>query len=238
MVGYHGNKCLCNYGVKIHLCCYSNQNLIALKIVFFSSSQDSILGIMESLLVCLKWCKDKVEQEKGTVYLVFSKSICIYIYLTDKNSKSVLYLHLLRCKTLQSTLKMFCENLEPVGAPTLSDQSSSTSSSNLSNHFLRVAIAAVDTVVFGTHAYKTEQVGLFISKELALPTGIRPNSKATVMEFTLAFTKFLLYYFHTALIGDPKKVRIFVTAPVLVPIYLTLINATCYQYLACNVKFN
>lgn len=102
---------------------------------------------------------------------------------------------------------MFCENLEPTNVPTLSvtDQTSS-SSSNLSNHFLRVAIAAVDTVVFSTHAYKTEQVGLFISKDLSLPTGIRPNSKANVMEFTLAFTKFLLYYFHKALTADPKKV--------------------------------
>lgn len=127
--------------------------------------------------------------------------------LADKNSKSVLYLHLLHCKTLQSTLKMFCENLEPTNAPTLSitDQAP-VSTSNLSNHFLRVAIAAVDTVVFSTHAYKTEQVGLFISKDLSLPSGVRPNNKATVMEFTLAFTKFLLYYFHDALTADPKKV--------------------------------
>ena len=127
--------------------------------------------------------------------------------LADKNSKSVLYLHLLHCKTLQSTLKLFCENLEPTNAPTLSitDQAS-VSTSNLSNHFLRVAIAAVDTIVFSTHAYKTEQVGLFISKDLSLPSGVRPNSKATVMEFTLAFTKFLLYYFHDALTADPKKV--------------------------------
>ena len=119
----------------------------------------------------------------------------------------MLYLHLLHCKTLQSTLKLFCENLEPTSIPTLSatDQSS-VSSSNLSNHFLRVAIAAVDTVVFSTHAYKTEQVGLFISKDLSLPAGLRSNSKATVTEYTLAFTKFLLYYFHKALTADPKKV--------------------------------
>ena len=37
-----------------------------------SSSQDNILGIMESLLVCLKWCKEKVEQEKGTVHLILT----------------------------------------------------------------------------------------------------------------------------------------------------------------------
>ena len=125
------------------------------------------------------------------------------VILSDKNSKSVLYLHLLHCKTLQSTLKLFCENLEPASAPA---PSAADQSSNLSNHFLRVAIAAVDTVVFSTHAYKTEQVGLFISKDLSLPSGIRPKNTASVMEFTLAFTKFLLYYFHNALIADPKKV--------------------------------
>lgn len=189
---------------------------------FFSSSQDNILGIMESLLVCLKWCKEKVEQERGMI----SFCICVLItHLTDSNSKSVLYLHLLRCKTLQSTLKLFCENLEPISTPALSSSvadSLSIPSSNLSNHFLRVAIAAVDTVVYSTHAYKTEQVGLFISKDLSLPTGIRPNSKATVLEFTLAFTKFLLYYFHNALIADPKKVKYSVTI-LLVPTSLLLI---------------
>jgi len=130
-------------------------------------------------------------------------------FSTDKNSKSILYLHLLHCKTLQSTLKLFHENLEPTIVPALSavTEQSSVSSSNLSSHFLRVAIAAVDTVVYNTHAYKTEQVGLFISKELSLPTGIRPGSKATVVEFNLAFTKFLLYYFHGALVADPKKVN-------------------------------
>ena len=205
--------------------------------LFSSSSQDNILGIMESLLVCLKWCKEKVEQEKGGT--LFNCVIdCEVIHLIDKNSKSILYLHLLRCKTLQSTLKLFCENLEPTVSSTLSvtDQLS-IPSSNLSNHFLRVSIAAVDTVVYSTHAYRTEQVGLFISKELSLPTGIRPNSKATVMEFTLAFTKFLFYYFHNALIADPKKVCLLLVSWLLNGIFIYLCchgnNRVCISY--CTV---
>jgi len=31
-----------------------------------SSSQENVLGILESLLVCLKQCREKVEQSKGT----------------------------------------------------------------------------------------------------------------------------------------------------------------------------
>jgi len=30
-----------------------------------SSSQENVLGILESLLVCLKQCREKVEQSKG-----------------------------------------------------------------------------------------------------------------------------------------------------------------------------
>ena len=145
-----------------------------------------------------KYCKSYA----GCIWLCYSS---LYV---EKTSKSVLYLHLLHCKTLQSTLKLFHENLEPASIPTLPAGDQTTiSSSNLSSHFLRVAIAAVDMVVYSSHTYKTEQVGLFISKDLSLPTGVRPNSKATVMEFNLAFTKFLLYYFHSALIADPKKVE-------------------------------
>jgi len=145
---------------------------------------------------------DYCKSYTGCIWLCYS-SLCV-----DKTSKSVLYMHLLHCKTLQSTLKLFHENLEPASIPTLPAGDQTTiSSSNLSSHFLRVAIAAVDMVVYSSHTYKTEQVGLFISKDLSLPTGVRPNSKATVIEFNLAFTKFLLYYFHGALNADPKKVE-------------------------------
>lgn len=55
-----------------------------------SSSQDSILGIMESLLVCLKWCKEKVEQEKGTLAIVFSVLICGHLHYRQKQQGSAL----------------------------------------------------------------------------------------------------------------------------------------------------
>ena len=53
-----------------------------------SSSQDNILGIMESLLVCLKWCKEKVEQEKGTLAIVFS--VLIHLHYRQKQQGSAL----------------------------------------------------------------------------------------------------------------------------------------------------
>lgn len=55
-----------------------------------SSSQDSILGIMESLLVCLKWCKEKVEQEKGTLAILFSVLIHGHLHYRQKQQGSAL----------------------------------------------------------------------------------------------------------------------------------------------------
>ena len=90
----------------------------------------------------------------------------------------------------------------------------SVGQSDLTHRFISTCNTAVDWALYGVKPYTTEhaQCLLEMNEEDSLPTNISLTSQASIVEMDVAFVRFLLLYFHRALVPVLRKVGMLILA--------------------------